>query len=68
MQAHEHHSEGFGLSVPPINAPFEARIAGGRVIISANVDLKGLRMLRKQILLLEQMLTLTDDEEDSAFN
>lgn len=49
----------------PIEA-IDARLVGDRVIISANVDLKGLRRLKKQIGLLEQMLTLKDDEDDEG--
>lgn len=53
-------------ALPMPGSPIEARISGDRVIISANVDLKGLRRLKKQIVLLEQMLTLDDDDDDDA--
>ncbi|TPJ16728.1 hypothetical protein FJW04_11735 [Mesorhizobium sp. B2-7-3] len=46
-------------------AAIDARIVGGRVIINANVDLKGLRKLRRQIAMFEQMLSM-DDEDDEV--
>ncbi len=48
---------------PSRDSPVDARVSGDRVIISANVDLKGLRRLKKQINLLEQILMLEDDED-----
>jgi len=38
------------------------QIVGNRVLISANLDLKGLRKLGKQLKLLETMLTMDDEE------
>lgn len=46
-------------------AAIDARIVGGRVIINADVDLKGLRKLRRQISMFEQMLSM-DDEDDEG--
>jgi len=42
----------------------DARMVGDRVLISANVDLKGLRRLRKQLAMFETMLTMDDDDEE----
>lgn len=47
---------------PPSNVP-DVRMVGDRLIISADVDLKGLRKLRKQLRMFESMLTMDDDEE-----
>ena len=40
------------------------QIVGDRVVITANLDLKGLRKLGKQLKLLESMLTMEDEDED----
>ncbi len=50
------------LDIP--GAP-DVRLIGDRVIIAANVDLKGLRKLRRQLAMFEQMLTMGDDDEES---
>jgi hypothetical protein len=47
---------------PPQNVP-DVRMVGERLIISADVDLKGLRKLRKQLRMFESMLSMGDDEE-----
>lgn len=41
----------------------DVRMMGDRLIISADVDLKGLRKLRKQLQMFESMLSMGDDEE-----
>lgn len=48
------------VSIP--SSGIDARISGERVIISANVDLKGLRKLKKQIELFERMLLLSEED------
>ncbi|CDX13586.1 hypothetical protein MPLSOD_10122 [Mesorhizobium sp. SOD10] len=47
---------------PQQNMP-DVRMVGDRLIISADVDLKGLRKLRKQLRMFESMLSMGDDEE-----
>ncbi|MFK0692928.1 hypothetical protein ACFX5Q_33030 [Mesorhizobium sp. IMUNJ 23033] len=51
-------------SVAREGAAIDARIVGDRVIINANVDLKGLRKLRRQIAMFEQMLSMDDEDDD----
>jgi hypothetical protein len=59
----------FANVVPPSpesGAAIDARIVGGRVIINADVDLKGLRKLRRQIAMFEQILSMDDDEDNDS--
>ncbi|CAI2932033.1 hypothetical protein [Aminobacter niigataensis] len=59
----------FANVVPPSpegGAAIDARIVDGRVIINADVDLKGLRKLRRQIAMFEQMLSMEDEEDDDT--
>lgn len=44
----------------------EVRIAGDRVMIVADVDLRGLRRLKKQLAMFEQMLEMADDDEEAG--
>lgn len=48
---------------PPAQNMPDVRMVGDRLIIAADVDLKGLRKLRKQLLMFESMLSMEDDEE-----
>jgi hypothetical protein len=50
------------ITLPPQNVP-DVRMVGDRLIIAADVDLKGLRKLRKQLRMFESMLKMGDDEE-----
>lgn len=51
------------VNILPTDAP-DVRIVGDRVVISANLDLKGLRKLRRQITVLEEYLTMSDEDDD----
>jgi hypothetical protein len=44
----------------------DVRIVGERLLVSANVDLRGLRKLRKRLTMVEAMLLEGDDDEDAA--
>ena len=52
--------------VQTISGAPEVRMIGERLVISADVDLKGLRKLRKQLRMFETMLTMGDDDEEDA--
>ncbi|MER8380946.1 hypothetical protein [Mesorhizobium sp. M1399] len=59
----------FANVVPPSpesGVAIDARIVGGRVIINADVDLKGLRKLRRQIAMFEQMLSMDDEDDEGS--
>ncbi|RWG11400.1 MAG: hypothetical protein EOQ55_28560 [Mesorhizobium sp.] len=58
------YSQVLATSGAPEGAAIDARIVGGRVIINANVDLKGLRKLKRQIAMFEQMLSMDDEDDD----
>jgi len=42
----------------------DVRLVGDRVIIAADVDMKGLRKLRRQLAMFEQMLSMGDEDDE----